>query len=181
MIKGCLIVAGQYLYSDKAFSASYTTPPVRTLRVHKKLVSNTARTADPNRQNFIPHDIIFSIYSWEKEEKVGNDHPGMMVFFLPMSALEMMESCFPEDGWMLACSWDAVNEFLVLLYLCLWLLHCLLKCLYLSTKIFSFFFFCSSNSLPYPTSWDWESSCVGPSWWPGLNNDIYQKQSCFRL
>lgn len=96
-----------------------------------------------------------------------------------MSLLQIMESCFHGDGWMLACPWDSVNELFVLLYLCLWLLHYLLKCLYLRTQIFPFFF--SSNSLSHPTRWDWESSCVGLIWWLGLNNDIYQKQSCFRL
>lgn len=178
IIKGCLANAEQCLYSDKAFSAFYTTPPVRTLRVHKKLGSNTVRTADPNGQSFIPHDIMFSIQSWEKEEKVRGTVE-KMAFCLTMSLLQMMESCFHGDGWMLACLWDSVNELLVLLYLCLWLLHYLLKCLYLRIKIFSFFF--SSNSLSHPTRWDWESSCVGLIWWLGLNNDIHQKQSCFRL
>lgn len=96
IIKGCLAIAE--LYSDKAFSASYTTPPVRTLRVYKNLGSNTARTAEPKRQNFIPHDTIFSIYSWEKDEK-GKGTLGIDgILSSHLSPSQMIESCFPGDG-----------------------------------------------------------------------------------
>lgn len=57
----------------------------------------------------------------------------------------MMKLCLPD--WTPACPWKPLwNECLVLIWLYMWLLLSLLKCLY--PRVFSLF---SSNSLPYPT------------------------------
>ena len=48
-----------------------------------------------------------------------------------------MEPCFPGDGWIPACWWGAVNEFLILPCLSEQLLLYLLNCLYLNPWVFS--------------------------------------------
>lgn len=102
IIKGCLAIAEQCLYSDKAFSTSYVAPPVRTLSMYKKLGRNIARTADPKWQNFIPHDTIF-IYIWKNNEKVEGDSWKDGKLSSHLSPLQMIESCFPGGGRMSAC------------------------------------------------------------------------------
>lgn len=66
------------------------------------------------------------------------------------------EPCFHGSGWISACWWDAVNEFLILLCLCVHLLFYLLNCLYLDPLILSFTFL-----IIFPISlWESEQAAV---------------------
>lgn len=64
---------------------------------------------------------------------------------LPKSPPCVVESCFPAEPWTLACTWEVVNELLVLLCLHVQLLPSLLNWLHLNQEIFHFY---SSHSLP---------------------------------
>lgn len=46
---GVSIIAEQYLHRIKDFSGPHTSPPERTLGVHKELGEDTSGTADPKR------------------------------------------------------------------------------------------------------------------------------------
>lgn len=85
--------------------------------------------------------------------------------------------------WMNTCLPMGCSEWIPCFSLLVHMAFALLIKVSLSQHTNIFFFFCSSNSLPYPIWWDWESSCVGLSWWLGLKNYIYQKQLAlgFRL
>ena len=50
----------------------------------------------------------------------------------------MVEPCFPGDVWTSVCQREVVNEFLIFLCFCAWLLAYLLNYLYLSPWVFSF-------------------------------------------
>lgn len=56
---------------------------------------------------------------------------------LPSLPLQVMESCFPGDGWIPTCTWKAVKEFFTLLCLCAQLFLYLWDCIYLKPRVFS--------------------------------------------
>lgn len=64
-----------------------------------------------------------------------------------------MESCFPRHARTHACPWKVVNEFLVLLCSCVWLLLYLSNCLYLSPRDLSLLSFT-------PLQREWLRCCV---------------------
>lgn len=68
----------------------------------------------------------------------------------------MMEHSFPGDGWTLASPWEVVNEFIILLCLCVQLLVSLLNCPWLKLQIFSLLLFQFS-----PWSCWWVSEWAG--------------------
>ena len=85
-------------------------------------------------------------------------------FCLPKLLLRAMEPCFPGDGWTLPCWWEVVNQFLVWLCLCTWLLLYLLNCLYLKPQVFSLlpFKFCPPSHLGGS---EWAAmQCLGAYW-----------------
>lgn len=88
---------------------------------------------------------------------------------IPKLLLRVMEPCFSGGGWTSACPWEAVNEFLDLLCLCVGLLLYLIICPYLNP--WGLLAFYHSNSLLPPTRREWASSYMGLSCQLRLNHD----------
>lgn len=80
-----------------------------------------------------------------------------------------MEPCLPGYGWTSACSWEAVNKFLVLLCLPAQLLLYLLNCPYSNPWVFSLLLWFSP---PFYCG-EWVSSSVGLRCQLGLNHDSW--------
>jgi len=157
-----VVTAEQCLYGVKAFSASHSTPLVSRLGLHKKLTGDTAGTDDPSwpKGYSMAYDVMLTLKREGKKKE----------------PLWVVEPCFPGDGWTPACRGEAVNEFLIFLCLCEWLLFYLLICLFLSHG-FSHFY--PSDSLPHPTRKEWVSGCLMLSCWLGLNHNILLSSPTF--
>lgn len=82
-----------------------------------------------------------------------------------------MEPCCPGDGWTSVCQQEVVNEFLVLLCLCLWVLLNLLNQIYLSPWVFSL-----SQLSPWSHPDKRMGGRVRLSCLSGLNQQIHQQQ-----
>lgn len=86
----------------------FCLPPHHTNKragVHRKLWEGTAGTADPNwpKEYPRPYGIMLSIYSWGKETGRGIWTNGVC---LPKLPLQVVEPCFPGDGWTPAWPWE---------------------------------------------------------------------------
>lgn len=82
-----------------------------------------------------------------------------------------MELYFPGNGWTPAWPWEVVNEFFVLLSLCVWLFLYLLNCLYWNP--FSLLLFWFISLLPSSCCGEWGSSWMVPHCQLGLSHDIF--------
>lgn len=145
----------------------FLTPPARGLGMHKKLGGDTVRTADPSwHKGYSRLNTIMLGIQRSEQRRRGDIWSG--VICLPKLPFCSMEPWFPGDGWAPPCPWKMVNELLVLLCLCVYLLLLWINCWYLSPWVLSPY---SSHSLPFHSAGcgviHWLCG-LELSWWSGI-------------
>lgn len=92
-----------------------------------------------------PRDPADNLVSRSAYEVEGKEKQCCLSYQL---ATGVLEPCFPWDSWAPACLWEALNEFLTLLYLHAQLLFYLLNCLYFNPRVLSLLLFWFSPPIP---------------------------------
>lgn len=115
-----LAVTEQWLYSARTLLLSYSAPLVCRPGVSKKLEGNTTRTADWSWLNVcsMPYDVVLR-NNISKEE--GWETVMVMVFFFKVTTMGTKVS-FPRCACTSASQWKVLNNFCILLSLCMQLL-----------------------------------------------------------
>ena len=111
-----------------AFSASHAPPPASRERGREGTQLGQLTATD---QRCTPCHMTSCSAIKAGEEEGSEEHVCSDGVYLPKSLSHMIKPCFPGGGWTSACQWEAVNEFVILLLLCL------LNCLYLSPQVSS--------------------------------------------
>lgn len=102
-------MAGKCLHIGKVFSVSLSVHSERRLR----LSWGWERHSQNNWARLI--HVIFLVMSHLAIKYQGKEEEGEMVvidFYLPKPALWMLRPCLPDGGWVFACWWKVLSEFL---------------------------------------------------------------------